>query len=67
MVNLEKWFNSLTLLLGLLEYLEVGKSGVQPHTPIDEAVSTVDDTVFMQLAEVFHYSFGQLLKIEGTP
>lgn len=64
MVYLKKRFHSLVLIPGSLTYLEVRQGGVEPHTPVDKAVSTIDNAVFMQSAEILHYSFRQLLNIK---
>lgn len=64
MVDLKKRVNSLVSTIESLIYLKVGKSGVEPYTPVDKAVGTIDNAVFMQSAEILHYSFRQLLNIK---
>lgn len=34
-------------------YLQVGQSGVQGDTPVDESIGSVEDSIFMQTTEGF--------------
>ena len=38
-------------------HLEVRKSRVQPHTPVDEPFCAIEETGFVQTAEVLHDGF----------
>jgi len=47
---------------GTKTHLEVGKSGVQSNTPVDESVLSVDETVLEELAESLVNSLGVRLQ-----